>query len=56
MQVTKAEKEFKAAKKAYKNGGGGAEKDKKKKALERLMEQLNKLETQVRKQSHLNQH
>ena len=45
--MTKAEKEFKAAKKAYKNGGGGAEKDKKKKSLERLLEELNKLETQA---------
>lgn len=47
--ITKAEKEFKAAKKAYKNGGSSTEKgnmDKKKKAVERLMEQLNKLETQ----------
>eukprot|EP00095_Tigriopus_kingsejongensis_P004567 maker-scaffold462_size163801-snap-gene-0.41 protein:Tk04567 transcript:maker-scaffold462_size163801-snap-gene-0.41-mRNA-1 annotation:"topoisomerase 1b" len=48
--VNKAEKEFKAAKKSHKNGGSATSKinmDKKKKALERLMEQLNKLETQA---------
>ncbi len=48
--IKSAEKDFKSAKKAYKNGGGGSEKanlDKKKKALERVMEQLNKLETQA---------
>ncbi len=48
--ISAAEKEFKAAKKAYKNGGSTTEKnnvEKKKKALERLMEQLNKLETQA---------
>merc|ERR1712045_813733 len=42
--VTKAEKEFKAIKKA--KSGGKAEVDKKKKAVERLKEQLNKLEIQ----------
>lgn len=74
-QVSKAEKEFKAAKKSYKNSGTAANKvrlpssnfmmssqvrmyslsisfckvllEKKKKAAERLMEQLNKLETQA---------
>lgn len=47
--IEKAEKEFKSAKKAYKNGGdtNKANMDKKKKAVERLMEQLNKLETQA---------
>jgi DNA topoisomerase-1 len=48
--VEKAEKEFKAAKKAYKSGGSDGSKanlDKKKKAVERQMEQLNKLETQA---------
>ena len=47
--VAKAEKEFKAAKKSYKSGGSASEKalmEKKKKAVERAMEQLNKLETQ----------
>lgn len=47
--ITKAEKEFKHAKKAYKNGGSGGDKanmEKKKKALERLYEQLEKLNTQ----------
>lgn len=42
-QLQKAEKEFKHAKKAYKNGGAAAEKsnmEKKKKAVERCMEQL----------------
>merc|ERR1719511_187886 len=42
--VTKAEKEFKAIKKA--KSGGKAEVDKKKKAVDRLKEQLNKLEVQ----------
>ena len=42
--VAKAEKEFKAIKKA--KTGGKAEVEKKKKAVERLKEQLNKLETQ----------
>merc|ERR1719481_1957313 len=46
--VEKAEKEFKAAKKAYKSGSGDkATLEKKKKAVERLMEQFSKLETQV---------
>jgi DNA topoisomerase-1 len=45
--VAKSEKEFKAAKKAAKGGGSKAELDKKKKAVERMMEQLNKLETQA---------
>ena len=47
--IEKAEKEFKSAKKAYKNGGDSnkANMEKKKKAVERLMEQLNKLETQA---------
>ena len=49
--VEKAEKEFKAAKKAYKSGSGSegtkANLEKKKKAVERTMEQLNKLETQA---------
>merc|ERR1719295_246336 len=45
--VDKAEKEFKTAKKAYKGGSGDkGTMEKKKKAVERLMEQLNKLETQ----------
>ena len=45
--IKEAEKKFKAAKKAYKNGGSGkAELDKCKKALERLVEQLEKLEIQ----------
>ena len=45
--IDKAEKEFKQAKKAYKGGSGGKDvMEKKKKAVERLMEQLNKLETQ----------
>merc|ERR1712223_390904 len=42
--------EFKAAKKSYKSGGSETSKallDKKKKAVERQMEQLNKLETQA---------
>jgi DNA topoisomerase-1 len=46
----KAEKEFKAAKKAAKSGKSAADKinfEKKKKALERAMEQLQKLETQA---------
>ena len=42
--VAKAEKEFKAIKKA--KSGGKAEVDKKKKAVDRLKEQLNKLEVQ----------
>lgn len=45
--VAKCEKEFKAAKKAAKGGGSKLELDKKKKAVERMMEQLNKLETQA---------
>ncbi|TRY61271.1 hypothetical protein TCAL_02156 [Tigriopus californicus] len=48
--VAKAEKEFKSAKKSHKTGGSATSKanmDKKKKALERLLEQLNKLETQA---------
>lgn len=46
--VEKAEKEFKKVKKAVKGGQGSkAELDKKKKAVERLMEQLQKLETQA---------
>merc|ERR1712226_1658486 len=45
--IDKAEKEFKTAKKAYKGGSGDkGTMEKKKKAVERLMEQLNKLETQ----------
>ena len=47
--IKEAEKKFKSAKKAYKNGGSAAEKatlDKAKKAIERLMEQLEKLEIQ----------
>ena len=48
----KAEKEFKQAKKAFKAGKSQAEKanlEKKRKALERAMEQLDKLNTQVRR-------
>jgi len=49
--VEKAEKEFKAMKKAFKSNSGGeaskANLEKKKKAVERAMEQLNKLETQA---------
>merc|ERR1719273_2887641 len=49
--VEKAEKEFKAMKKAFKAKSGGeaskANLEKKKKAVERAMEQLNKLETQA---------
>ena len=45
--VKKEEKEFKAAKKSYKNGGDKGTMEKKKKALERAMEQLGKLETQA---------
>jgi len=48
--VEKAEKEFKDIKKQYKKGGSEASKvtlEKKKKAVERAMEQLNKLETQA---------
>ena len=44
--VAKAEKEFKAIKKANKGSGTKAEVEKKKKAVERLKEQLFKLETQ----------
>ena len=45
--VAKAEKDFKAAKKACKKSGGSkADVEKKKKALERMLEQLNKLDTQ----------
>jgi len=47
--IKEAEKALKHAKKAYKNNGSQAEKvnvDKKKKALERLLEQLEKLEIQ----------
>lgn len=47
--IKEAQKQLKAAKKAYKNGGSGAEKamvEKRKKALERLLEQLEKLEIQ----------
>merc|ERR1712130_930115 len=42
--IKEAEKKFKSAKKAYKNGGSQTEKAKK--AIERLMEQLEKLEIQ----------
>ncbi len=46
--VKKAEKEHKAAKKAYKNGSGSQPNvDKKFKAAKRLMEQLQKLEIQA---------
>jgi DNA topoisomerase-1 len=47
--IKDAQKQLKAAKKAYKGGGGEADKqnvEKKKKALERLLEQLEKLEIQ----------
>merc|ERR1712045_126205 len=47
--IKEAEKKFKSAKKAYKNGGSQTEKanlEKAKKAIERLMEQLEKLEIQ----------
>ena len=44
--VAKAEKEFKAIKKANKGSGTKAEVEKKKKAVDRLKEQLCKLETQ----------
>ena len=47
--IKEAEKRFESAKKAYKNGGSAAEKttlDKAKKAIERHMEQLEKLEIQ----------
>lgn len=47
--IKEAQKQLKAAKKAYKSGGGNADKaavDKKKKQLERLLEQLEKLEIQ----------
>lgn len=48
--VAKAEKEFKAAKKSHKSGSSAASKinmEKKKKALEKAMEMLNRLETQA---------
>ena len=51
IQQAKAEKEFKQAKKAFKSGKSQAEKanlEKKRKALERALEQLDKLNTQVR--------
>jgi hypothetical protein len=41
-EVEKAEKEYKQAKK----GGGSAEAEKRKAAVKRLLEQLNRLETQ----------
>ena len=47
--IKDAEKKFKSAKEAYKNGGTAGDKanlEKCKKALERLMEQLEKLEIQ----------
>jgi len=47
--IKEAQKQLKTAKKSYKNGGSQSEKilvDKKKKALERLLEQLEKLEIQ----------
>ena len=47
--IKKAEKDLKHAKKAYKNGGSANEKilcEKKKKAVQRLLEQLEKLEIQ----------
>jgi len=44
--IKKAEKELKHAKKAAKNGGDRAEHDKKKKAVQKLLEQLEKLEIQ----------
>lgn len=47
--LEQAEKEFKQAKKSHKSGSGENSKanlDKKKKAVERVLEQLNKLETQ----------
>ena len=44
--VAKAEKEFKAAKKASKGSGSKVEVEKKKKTLERLKEQFDKLKTQ----------
>ena len=46
--IKEAQKQLKAAKKAYKSGGGNMDKavDKKKKQLERLLEQLEKLEIQ----------
>jgi DNA topoisomerase-1 len=44
--VAKAEKEFKAIKKANKGSGTKPEVDKKKKSVDRLKEQLCKLETQ----------
>ena len=51
ISQAKAEKEFKQAKKAFKAGKSQTEKanlEKKRKALERAMEQLDKLNTQVR--------
>jgi len=48
-QIKEAEKQLKHAKKAYKNGGSQAEKviaEKKKQAVKRLLEQLEKLEIQ----------
>ena len=47
--IKEAQKQLKSAKKSYRNGGSATEKgivDKKKKALERLLEQLEKLEIQ----------
>merc|ERR1712083_1219882 len=44
--IKKAEKELKHAKKAAKNGGDRAEYEKKKKAVQKLLEQLEKLEIQ----------
>ena len=47
--IKEAQKQLKTAKKSYKNGGSQSEKllvEKKKKALERLLEQLEKLEIQ----------
>jgi len=44
--IKKAEKELKHAKKAAKNGGDRADHDKKKKAVQKLLEQLEKLEIQ----------
>jgi len=47
--IKEAQKQLKSSKKAYKSGGSGADKamvDKRKKALERLLEQLEKLEIQ----------
>merc|ERR1712181_146917 len=44
--IKKAEKDLKHAKKAAKNGGDRADQDKKKKAVQKLLEQLEKLEIQ----------